>query len=177
MLLLPFENFYRQNMQEQQKRVQATTRLGAPPGPLHPPSHPSQNRPTQTMSIASQSGQLPRGIAGGSMNQISGPHTPLTTMNGTSQTPSQTPQRPGSTALNQPTHGTPHSMPGGSLLDSMANGHMIEGNVLEQETQGIKRKMDFDQGDKRARQKTGKFLTYPYIIAALNPFFLRVRTA
>jgi SWI/SNF chromatin-remodeling complex subunit SWI1 len=162
MLLLPFEHFYRQNTQDQQKRGQVLRQ-----GQQHPVAQPNQSRPIQTISSGSQSGQMSRGIIGGSMgsmNQVSGgSHTTLSTMNGTSQPPQpltpQTPQRPGSTALNQPAHGTPHTISGMSLLDTITNGQIGEGNVLDQETQGIKRKMDFDQGDKRARQKTGQFPT------------------
>jgi SWI/SNF chromatin-remodeling complex subunit SWI1 len=86
-------------------------------------------------------------------------------MNGAPQFPHvytpQTPhQRPSSANLGlaQPDQSTPHSLSAlpDVLLDMPQANGFGDGNVLDQEMQGIKRKMDFDLEDtKRARQKTG----------------------
>ena len=146
-LLHPFEEMYKRNMQDQHKRAQIS-RQGQN---QHPPL--AQGRPIQVPASASPSAQLQRG-----------PQGPLP-VNGASQFP-YTPQTPhprplsANMGLAQSDQSTPHSLSGlpDTLLDiPQANG-FGDSNVLDQEMQGIKRKMDFDLEDtKRARQKTGSY--------------------
>ncbi|KAF8225042.1 hypothetical protein L208DRAFT_1380821 [Tricholoma matsutake] len=146
-MLHPFEEMYKRNMQDQQKKAQISRQGGAQS--QHPPS--VQGRPMQVTGSGSQSAQLQRGPPG-----------PLS-MNGAAQfthayTPQTPHQRPSSANLGQPDHSTPNSLSTlpDTLLDAPQANGFGDGNVLDQEMQGIKRKMDFDLEDtKRARQKTG----------------------
>lgn len=167
-LLYPFEEMYKRNVQEQQKRAQAM-RQGATQGQQLPTAPPNQARPMQ--GGMPNSGQMHRGPMGSSMspmNPLPGASNPTpSAMNGNSQLPQphtpQTPhQRPSSAVFNSSAQSPPHNIPNASLTDAMtnvSNGHSADGNVLDQEMQGIKRKMDFEPGDsKRARIGTGPLL-------------------
>jgi hypothetical protein len=149
-MLHPFEEMYRRNMQDQQKKAQISRQAGAQN--QHPAS--IQGRPTQVAASSPQSAQLQRG-----------PQGPLP-MNGVSQFPNvyspHTPHpRPSSAnpGLAQSEQSTPHNLSAipDVLLDLPQTNGFGDGNVLDQEMQGLKRKLDFDTEDtKRARQKTGQ---------------------
>lgn len=153
-MLYPFEQYYKNNMQDQQKRLAAARQGGA-----QQPSTtlPNQGRPMQGIPAGAQPGQIQqqRGVAGhpmGAMNHaIGSAQSPL---NSTPQppTPHSPLQRPASTSFNQLASGS--SLP---ISSHDMNGHSSDTNVLDQEVQGIKRKMETDERDgKRARQKTGR---------------------
>jgi SWI/SNF chromatin-remodeling complex subunit SWI1 len=145
-MLHPFEEMYKRNVQEQQKRAQISRQGGVQS--QHQP--PVQGRPVQVAGSGSQSAQLQRGPQGS------------LSVNGAPQFTHAYPphQQPSSAnlGLNQSDQSTPHSLSAlpDTLLDiPQANG-FGDGNLLDQEVQGIKRKIDFDLEDtKRVRQKTG----------------------
>lgn len=151
-------------MQDQQKKAQISRQGGVQN------QHPSsvQGRPMQVAVSSPQSAPLQRG-----------PQGPLA-MNGASQFPHAYPPhtphpRPSSANLGlaPSEQSTPHNVSAvpDALLDlPQANG-FGDGNVLDQELQGLKRKMDFDTEDsKRARQKTGQ-CHYRYIRLPLSSVF------
>ncbi|RDB28970.1 SWI/SNF chromatin-remodeling complex subunit sol1 [Hypsizygus marmoreus] len=154
-MLYPFEHYYKTNMQEQQKRALAASRQGAPQGQHS--ADMNQARHLQGFQAGLQSGQLQRGGAGppsGSATQV---HGASSTANASQFPQTSTPhpphQRPSSTAPSQSAGGPSHNITG---HHSQANGHASDANVLDQETQGIKRKMEYEERDsKRVRQKTG----------------------
>ncbi|KAF8898585.1 hypothetical protein BD779DRAFT_1484669 [Infundibulicybe gibba] len=164
-LLFPFEEMYKRNMQDQHKRAQMASRQAGPQGP-QPPS--TMSRPYQN-NIHSGApplpGQMQRGMVNpmGLMNQgVPGPHTSMTGTNGNSnfpplpQTPQTPQQRPSSAALNIPSTSNLNNV---VMHDSMVqppHNQSSDVNVLDQDTQGMKRKMVGDDDDsKRARLKTG----------------------
>ncbi|KAG5644753.1 hypothetical protein DXG03_007882 [Asterophora parasitica] len=150
-MLLPFEKAYKSNIQEQQRKAMAS-RQGTQQ--QQPPMDASiHNRPPS----GSQPSQIQRGPSLTSMNPASGT-VPPSTMNGSLPFPHpHPPARPDSTVANQPISGTSQSVPGGLLQTTNVNGNAAsDGNVLDQELQGIKRKIEYDERDgKRARQKLG----------------------
>lgn len=103
---------------------------------------------------------VPTGHAG------AGPHAAMSTMNGASEFSlsshiPQTPLQAPSSAMNiQPGQNSMPNSNAGAMPDlgsvQQGSGH-VENNILAEDAQGIKRKLDGNEGDsKRARQKTGK---------------------
>ncbi|PFH54613.1 hypothetical protein AMATHDRAFT_166 [Amanita thiersii Skay4041] len=169
-ILYPFEELYKRNMPDHQRRMQMAPRQSAPSfqGQITPQM---QGRPLQGLPTGPQTGiatQLQRGAnptapMGQSMSGAhplsSGSSAQLTQASHTPQTPSQ---RPPSVAL--ATHNTT-SISGNTtevpatdtvqVLQHSDTAHELGDNVLDQDLQGIKRKIEFDEGgNKRARQKT-----------------------
>jgi SWI/SNF chromatin-remodeling complex subunit SWI1 len=172
-ILHPFEEAYKRNMHDQQRRAQmASQQPGAQPqstsvGVI------GQGRPSMTGvnggSPSSFSGQVQGGGVGNmlGMNGHNGAAAPLPTTNGVSHNPSihhppQTPLRPPSTAqsVHYSDHGTPQpsiasSAETGQIHLNGLSGQMSEKNVLDQEVPGMKRKLESEEADnKRARQRT-----------------------
>ncbi|KAF5377667.1 hypothetical protein D9615_005273 [Tricholomella constricta] len=153
-MLYPFEQWYKNNMQDQQRKALAS-RQANQQATMDSSSH---NR----LPNGSQPGQIQRGPSLTSMAPASGT-VPPSTINGSSPFPQSsiphTPtQRPESTASNQAISDASHNIPGGLPHGIQANGlaGSSDGNVLDPEIQGIKRKLDYDERDgKRARQKLG----------------------
>jgi SWI/SNF chromatin-remodeling complex subunit SWI1 len=160
-ILQPFEEAYKRNLQEQQRRAAMSAarqpgsqppQLSTPTGrPLHPPKF---------------SDQIPGAQADitGLMNQTAAPSSSL---NGSSYYP-QAPlhQRPPSSAPNVPSHNPanrePPSAPQSDFASPVAqisNGvfaPQLDKNILDPDVQDIKRKLDFDKTDgKRVRQRIG----------------------
>ena len=150
-LLHPFEQYYKNNVQEQQKRALAASRqLGAQGSQLSTTS----GRQIQGASALAHPGQSSRGVT----NALLTPLNPtIAGMDGSSQTqPSpDTPRQPSTpTAVIQSNSMPSFDNPDGSLGDLLEN--PSDSNVLDQEMQGIKRKMEEDDQDsKRTRQKIG----------------------
>lgn len=153
-MLYPFEQWYKNNMQDQQKKAMASRQSGQQPS--------GDSLGHNRIPSGSQPGQMPRGPMG-SLNMAPGAALP-STINGSSafpqpSTPHIPTQRPESTAPNQLTPGTSHSLPGGFPHDTTVNGLSSDANILDQELQGIKRKVEYEEQDgKRVRQKTGEYL-------------------
>lgn len=148
-LLYPFEELYKKNMQEQQKKGQTPQRPGGMPGQQFPiPS--GIGRPTG-MPGMQQPGM--RGMnPGGGMSQA------IPSANGLNPYPPMHNQVRPNTSQNphQISATDSHSPIVSTEMDTLA--HTVDSNLLDQDTQGIKRKYDQDGGDsKRARQKTGAF--------------------
>ena len=178
-ILHPFEEMYKRNLHGQQRKAQlASAQLGAQGQQLSSTAS-GQGRPPQGGSNGSQPafpGQMQRGATANTMGLVSQPiagaHASGSTVNGTSQfhQPSQTPQvphqqLPSSTFnMQQPNQGISQSLNAAPQSESIAAAHQSnvpasEQNVLDQDVQGIKRKLDSEEADgKRARQKTGKNL-------------------
>jgi SWI/SNF chromatin-remodeling complex subunit SWI1 len=152
-LLYPFEQYYKSNIQEQQKRALANSRQPGAQGP-QPPTTP--NRPVQAVPA----GILPAQMVRGATNNLQGPmnSAPGVALNGGSQMPSahNTPLQQSVPITTQLTNaGVPYNNTEDLLEELKANGS--DGNVLDQEMQGIKRKMEDEERDgKRTRQKIGK---------------------
>lgn len=184
-ILHPFEDAYKRNVQEQQRRAILASRQPGAQVPQAPGSSSGQGRPLQVGSAGggAQSGFPGQMQGGGTTNMmglmgqpIAGTHASSSSTNGTSQysqypqasqvTPQTPHQRPSSSALNtqQSTPIVPQGLHPTSSLESMpgtttmlqSNGQ-TEKNVLDQDMQGLKRKLDSEEADiKRVRQKTGK---------------------
>jgi SWI/SNF chromatin-remodeling complex subunit SWI1 len=163
-ILFPFEELYKRNIPEHQRRMQMAPRPSPAPfqGQGAGSGAPMQGRPMQGMSGMSQSavmGQMQR-QGGNPMHAQANPGAPHPQAIHTPVTPTQ---RPSSASFN-----TQPSLPGSSNVNSVISmdtipisqpdmAHELNGNVLDQDVQGIKRKMEFDDGtNKRARQKTGE---------------------
>ncbi|GLB36297.1 putative ARID/BRIGHT DNA binding domain [Lyophyllum shimeji] len=154
-MLYPFEQAYKNNLQDQQKRALAS-RQGGQPTPGESLGH---NR----LPGGPQPGQIQRGLSGHSMTplNLAAGAGPPPTVNGSSPFPQPpTPhlpiQRPESTLPNQAIMGASQNMAGGLPHDTQANALPTDTDAFDQEMQGIKRKMEYDERDgKRARQKTG----------------------
>ncbi|KAG7450361.1 uncharacterized protein BT62DRAFT_943270 [Guyanagaster necrorhizus] len=145
LILAPFEDLYKKNVQDQQRKAQLSSRQGnvmnQRPG--------TPTRPGQTVANGMQSGfpnQTPRGLSGfSSANALA----PQTTHQGS--TVSSVPQ-PGPSV-------TQISVPQSVDASHVGEGQSSDTNVLEDIQGGIKRKLDTDDGEgKRARQKTGSEL-------------------
>lgn len=135
-ILYPFEDLYKKNVQEQQRKAQMASRqmsMGQPGQMRGMPPNGMQPGPSQMQQMQ----QMQRG-----------PMPPM--VNHTPQTPHQ---RPGSTALNAQI--PPHNM---SLPQSTPQPGMTptgDSNLFDNDIQGIKRKLDLEDAEgKRARQKT-----------------------
>lgn len=148
-ILYPFEDLYKKNIQEQQRKAQLASRQ-------MPMGQAGQMRPLVSNVVPQVPGQMQRppmpamGMMGQQMPNSNNPHFPNTATH-TPQTPHQ---RPGSTALGAqiPTHNIPISQSAPQPGISPAG----ESNLLDGDIQGIKRKLDMEDAEgKRARQKTG----------------------
>lgn len=148
-ILYPFEDLYKKNIQEQQRKAQLMSRQmsmgqpgqirGMPPNGVQPASAPMQRGPMPAM-----------GMMGQPIPNVNSAHFPNAAMH-TPQTPHQ---RPGSTTLNPQI--PPHSLPVTQSTPQPGTGPTGESNLLDNDAQGIKRKLDIEDAEvKRARQKTG----------------------
>ncbi|KAF8640437.1 hypothetical protein AX17_000102 [Amanita inopinata Kibby_2008] len=168
-ILYPFEELYKRNLPDHQRRVQMVPRTSG--SPFQTSGAPMlQGRPLQGLPTAGQAGstgQMQR-AAGNHVTSMGQPmgivHGPMTGSNQVPQaahTPQTPSQRPPSAAL------APHALPGGpgnlasvTQADNLSvpqldASHELVENVLDQDIQGIKRKIEFEEGmNKRARQKT-----------------------
>ena len=146
-LLYPFEEFYKKNVQEQMKKAQTPQRSGGMPGQQFPiPS--GVGRPTGIpgMQQPGMRGMNPTGSMSQAMPPTNGlnPYPPM--HNQVRHNTSENPHQISATDSHSPIVSTE--------MDALA--HTVDSNLLDQDTQGIKRKYDQDVGDgKRARQKTG----------------------
>ncbi|KAF8078468.1 hypothetical protein FPV67DRAFT_1663206 [Lyophyllum atratum] len=151
-MLLPFEQWYRSNIQDQQKKALAS-RQGGQQTPVDSLGHnrlPGGSQPGQMQRVPSGHSMTSMNLAPGLMPPVNGSSFPQPP---TSLIPIQ---RPGSAAPNQGTLGASNSISGSLLLDGQVNGLTSDADVLDQEMQGIKRKMEYEEREgKRARQKTG----------------------
>ncbi|KAH0590556.1 hypothetical protein H2248_000698 [Termitomyces sp. 'cryptogamus'] len=136
-MIYPFEQYYKNNLQEQQKRVRQAGSQGSA-------DFLASNRlPSSLHATQVQRGPLVQ------------PTSVPSTANGSSSFPPSSAQRPESAPPTEFTPDTSHAHLVGLSNDSQSNSNLSDGNVLDQEVQGIKRKVDYDNGDgKRARQKT-----------------------
>ncbi len=157
-ILYPFEDLYKKNVQEQQRKAQLASRQ-------MPMGQASQMRGMAPNVGPQVSGQMQRapmpamGMMGQQMPNPNNSHFPNTATH-TPQTPHQ---RPGSTALGPqpPSHNLTISQSAPQSGISPAG----EPNLLDGDMQGIKRKLDVeDLEGKRARQKTG--VVHPTILIA-----------
>lgn len=162
-ILHPFEETYKRNLQDQQKRAMLS-RQGGTPAQQSPIVLPGQSRPQGVGIQSNISGQmLQRGGLGNSMNSMSQQVSNIST--GTSistsyqqslNTPQISHQRPQTASE---ISGIPNSAHPITDIDSVPGqvvGHVPDNNLLDQDLQGIKRKLETDDGDnKRVRQKTG----------------------
>ena len=178
-ILYPFEELYKRNMPDHQKRMQMAPR--PPTAPFQAQVAPAmQNRPMQGVPGLTQPNapaQMQRS-GNNSMNPSLGqPVGPIHgSVNLSAQIPQATPvtptQRPSSSSFNThssapaPTNVTSIASADGipSISQSEGVAELAE-NVLDQDVQGIKRKMEFEGDNKRARQKTGKPEFNPVLIA------------
>lgn len=149
-LLHPFEQSYMNNLQEQQKRAAASRQIGAQVSQLPTTS----GRPIQGISALAHPGQSLCGVTNA---LLSSSNPTIAGMDGGSQTqPSpDIPHQPSTpTTVIQSNSMASFNNPDGSLDDLLEN--PSDSNVLDQEMQGIKRKMEDDDRDsKRTRQKIG----------------------
>lgn len=166
-ILYPFEELYKRNMPEHQKRTQVVPR---PPGaPFQSQVGVAmQNRPMQGVPGLPQSTpptQLQRtggNAPGQPIGPIHGPASSNTQLPQVPHTPATSNQRPSSATFSSHSgHSGPSSVPSIIATESLLSLPQPEGiadlgeNVLDQDVQGIKRKIDFEEGgNKRARQKT-----------------------
>lgn len=136
-MIYPFEQYYKNNLQDQQKRARQASSQGS-------------------VDLLG-SNRLPSGLASAQIQR--GPSTQPTSVSvdgSSSFTPSAV-QRPESAPPTEATPDTSHAHLAGVLNDSQSNNNLSDGNVLDQEIQGIKRKIGYDDRDgKRAKQKIGK---------------------
>ncbi|KAG6846003.1 hypothetical protein H0H87_011051 [Tephrocybe sp. NHM501043] len=142
-MLHPFEQHFKNNLQDQQKRARqarqgSTEVMGhnrLPSGP-----HPGQSQ----RGPSTQSTVVPPSPANGGLSYSL-------------------------SSLQQP-ESTPPIEIGSSTAHAVPNGFPLEGNVLDQDIQGIKRKMEYDERDgKRARQKTGSEPPTENSTSAISP--------
>lgn len=151
-MLFPFEQWYRSNIQEQQRKALASRQSAQ----LAPADSPVNNR----ILNGAQLGQIQRGPSLTSINTLPSAMS-SSGVNGSSPfPPSSTPHyatpRPESPMSSHPTPGTshniPHNIPGGIPLEANV---ASDTNTLDQETQGIKRKMEHDERDVKRARKLG----------------------
>ncbi|KAF8973884.1 hypothetical protein BDZ97DRAFT_402638 [Flammula alnicola] len=145
-ILHPFEEMYKKNIQEQQKKAHIPQRQGSMPGQQFPTTS-SLGRPAG-MSNMQQPGIRPMN-ANGLVSQAIPP------ANGLNQYPPMHNQHRSASSQNPHQILAPdsHSPMVSSEIDSLA--HTVDSNLLDQDIQGIKRKHDQEERDmKRVRQKT-----------------------
>ncbi|KAF8633935.1 hypothetical protein AX15_001119 [Amanita polypyramis BW_CC] len=167
-ILYPFEELYKRNMPEHQRRVQMAPRPPNVPFQSQAPGMP--NRPAQGitgLTQASPPAQMQRPgnsmtAMGQSIGAIPGSVNPNTQLSQAVHTPVTPTQRSSSSSFGS------HAGPSGTgnvttipSVDNLSPLPQSEGvvelgeNILDQDLQGIKRKMEFEEGgNKRARQKT-----------------------
>lgn len=168
-ILYPFEETYKRNLQDQQKRAMLSRQAGAP-AQQSPIVLPGQSRPPQ--GVGAQSGlpgqMLQRGGLGNSMNSMSqqipnisaGTNIPVPYQQ-SSHTPQIPHQRPQAASEIPGVPNLSHSISDIDSIPGQALGHGPDNNLLDQDLQGIKRKLETDDVDnKRVRQKTGLFLNF-----------------
>ncbi|KDR85141.1 hypothetical protein GALMADRAFT_233788 [Galerina marginata CBS 339.88] len=146
-ILYPFEEMYKKNIQEQQKKAQLSQRQGSMPGQQFPNSM-SSGRPGPGMPNIQQQGMRPT-ISNGLIPQAMPPS------NGLTQYPQIHNQNRPSSSQNphQISASDSHNSLVSSEIDPLA--HTLDSNLLDQDIQGIKRKHDQEDRDmKRVRQKT-----------------------
>ena len=175
-ILYPFEELYKRNMPDHQRRLQMASRPpGGAPFQAQAPI-PMQNRPMQGAPGLTQPNAPPQMQRNNSMNPLTQPVGPIHgSVNPSAQlpqpqaTPVTPTQRPSSGSFNAHT-GTPGSSTITAIpsADNVSSISQSDENVLDQDVQGIKRKMEFEEGgNKRARQKTGKSPFNP-VLTVLN---------
>ncbi|KAF8912810.1 hypothetical protein CPB84DRAFT_1670865 [Gymnopilus junonius] len=168
-LLHPFEEMYKKNIQEQQKKAQLSQqqRQGGMPGQQFPNTI-ALGRPGPGMPNIQQQQAMRSTGSNSLMAQVMPP------TNGMGQYPQMHGQNRPSSSQN------PHQAPGHeshsastpSEIDPLA--HSVESNLLDQDIHGIKRKHDQDDRDlKRVRQKTGNLCqltssSYPKILMSMT---------
>lgn len=148
-ILFPFEDLYKKNIQEQQRKAQIASRqmpMGQPGQIRTMPSNGAQQVPNQI-----QRGPVAAiGTMGQPSQNMKGSHS----SNAATHTPQTPHQRPGSTAIN--TQLSQHNVPLPQSTSQTGMGSGGEQNLLDGDIQGIKRKLDMEDAEgKRARQKTG----------------------
>jgi SWI/SNF chromatin-remodeling complex subunit SWI1 len=161
-ILHPFEELYKKNIQEQQKKAQMPPRSGGMPGNSFPGSN-GLARPTSGIPNMEQPGARQMN-ANGLMPQN------LPSANSSTQySQMHNQQRPVSTqGLHQISAPDSHSSVPHPELDSLAS--VVDANLLDQDMLGIKRKHDQDEREtKRARQKTGKLEWFTRLFFLLTP--------
>ncbi|TFK41003.1 hypothetical protein BDQ12DRAFT_703844 [Crucibulum laeve] len=155
-ILYPFEEVYRKNIQDTQKKAQMMS--GRPPIQSQPsPSTPSnQGRPGISNGTPGMMPQMPRNV----MGNPGGVHVPLGSTNGSSSyapgmhTPQMLQQRSASAMLTPQGAHNPAMLTDTMSISSHPTGNLPDNNLLEGDIQGIKRKLDVDDAEsKRARQK------------------------
>jgi SWI/SNF chromatin-remodeling complex subunit SWI1 len=164
-MLHPFEDAYKRNVAEQQRRALAAKQPGTVPpsqvpgGPLgqqHSPQAGAAGTPLHGVPVQMGSTTQPGNIMGMMNAQTpaaianSAPHFSLS-----SQSSSQSPQRP--TSAQHPGSSTPQSANVQPSSEFLSGSHSSD--KLESEVQGMKRKLDSEETDaKRTRQKTGMLI-------------------
>ncbi|KIJ68293.1 hypothetical protein HYDPIDRAFT_24587 [Hydnomerulius pinastri MD-312] len=170
-ILQPFEEIYRRNVQENNRKAMMTA--GRPPGaPGVPNSTPNMHHQAPGAAMAGAASQLP-GASGmmGLLNQsVSGTQNLSISINGSSPAPVSQPlpqsPRPQQVAPNtniSGTHGFSDSLAGHSLaqpLGGSTHGNTTPGNAVsehhEHDVPGMKRRFESEEVDgKRAKLKTG----------------------
>ncbi|KAG6901910.1 hypothetical protein C0995_006748 [Termitomyces sp. Mi166 len=125
-MIYPFEQYYKNNLQDQQKRARQAGSQGS-----------LDFLGSSRLSSGLHSAQVQRG-------PLAQPNSTPSTANGSSSFPPSSVPRPESAP---PTEATSHTHLGGVPNDSQSNSNMSDGNVLDLEVQGIKRKVDYDDRD------------------------------
>jgi SWI/SNF chromatin-remodeling complex subunit SWI1 len=138
-ILFPFEDIYKKNLQEQQRKAQLASRqipLGQPGQIRTMPTSGTQQVPSQIQRVPVST----MGMMGQPVQNVNGAHYPA------AHTP-QTPHQRSTLNAQVPQHNM-------TSQAGLASGS--ETNLLDSDIQGIKRKLDTEDPDgKRARQKTG----------------------
>lgn len=178
-ILYPFEELYKRNMNmpEHQRRMQMASRpSGAPFQGQAAGGAAMQGRPIQGMHGMAQPGATAQAQRPGG-NHIAPMHAPVNPAAPPPQAPHApiTPtQRPSTTGFNTPSG--PPGVNSLALTDTVPPlPHQdaaleLGENVLDQDFQGIKRKMEFEDGNnKRARQKTEPLENNSISPASVNP--------
>jgi len=156
-ILHPFEELYKKNIHEQQKKAQIPPRPGSMPGNSFPGSN-GLGRPTPGIPNMEQPG-VRQMNANGLMPQN------ISSVNSSTQYSQMHNQHRPTQGLHQISAPDSHSSLPHPELDSLAS--VADSNLLDQDMLGIKRKHDQDEREtKRARQKTGKF--YSVILSSYS---------
>jgi hypothetical protein len=180
-ILYPFEELYKRNMPDHQKRIQMASR--PPTAQFQAQAAPTmQNRPMQGVPLTQPNAPAQMQRSGNnSMNPLGQPVGPIHgSVNLSAQIPQATPvtptQRPSSSTFSAHSSAPVSNVTSVASVDGITSIPQSEGvaelaeNVLDQDVQGIKRKMEFEGDNKRARQKTGK-LAFIRGLIALNRMF------
>jgi SWI/SNF chromatin-remodeling complex subunit SWI1 len=161
-VLYPFEDLYKKNIQEQQRKAQLSRQMS-----MGQPGQMPRMPPNGMQSVSGQMQQMqrgpnpPMGMMGQPIPNVNGAHF-VNPANHTPQTPQQ---RPGSTALNPQLS---HNIQLQQNTPQPGAGPSGDSNLLDNDIQGIKRKLDAEDAEgKRTRQKTGKLLLTSYLLLLL----------